>query len=547
MLRGLVMGKAISSRIRSGAPRLLLMSFRLFYAVVILMELCIIDQADVMAQNFAAENYYTAQRDAARLQLTLARMHEMNERRIAEQGERFLENVEPAGTPLHFAMQEYVLATSWIQWPILNVTPLAPPWETLKEPETGARPCSLTVRQELGNGVKLADALCRDPIVLGPVRFIAPDFYLPEGLDRQYRFWFIVYALMSAQNFAIHSRSHPGVIFEIVDTRATALPGSNSPGAEGARTISARVAYYTDLLHKMQALANGHKAFTQPDMKRIAQMMSHVSQKNKFATAANELRVQRGQREFLQRGLSDASLYMPWIEKEFISAGVPMELAALAFVESSFNIDAVSKVGASGVFQIMPYVGRGYDMVVKTEIDERNDPVKSARVAAQILKDYYERTGAWPLAVTAYNHGITSLLTAMNKLQTHDLGDIIKGYEKASFGFASKNYYTCFLAMLAVLHDRDLYFPYIESAYPVSFATVTLPQPAKVSELMAAYHFDREQLIFLNPDISVAFIDENGTLPANYQLKVPPHRLLQLVMKSSGEEKRAALNANPMQ
>ena len=511
--------------------------FRLGYGMVIMLLLCFLDQEENLAGQYAYQQYYMTTREIAQNRLVLAKMRAMNERKMEIQGEIVLENAVPEQNALHYAMQDYQVASQWIRWPVLeeaNATPMLQKAE--KVVATAGRPCTLVTRQEWKSGIKLTDVLCDGPIILGPVRYISEEFYLPQGLEYQYRFWFVVYALMSAQNYAIHSRVHPGVIFEIVDAEATAV-SLYSPGIEGARAIGSRVAYYTDLLHKMQTLANHRRAFTQPDMQRVEKAMNHIHEKNKYARAADEIRVQRGQREFLQKGLADAALYMPWIHKEFDAAGLPRDLANLAFVESSFNIDALSKAGASGVFQIMPYVGRGYDMLVNEAIDERNDPVKSARAAAQILKDYYDRTGSWPLAVTAYNHGITSMLSAMKKLDTSDLGTIVANYEKASFGFASKNYYTCFLAMLAVVHDRDIYFPDVDSSYPINFETVTLTRQTTIDELLDTYKFDREHLLFLNPDINVDFLAKHDALPANYEIKVPPHRLLQLVMKNSQEEK----------
>ena len=521
--------------------RLAVMLFRLFYAMIIMLMLCFLDQEEKLVGSYLNENYELTTREIQQHRMVALRLREMNDRKIALAGESVLDRAIPGPHQLNSAMQDYQIPSLGIQWTNQTATTSMESPAVEKIATGPGHTCAFETRETLSNGIELADVVCNSPIILGPTRYISEGFYLPPELEHQYRFWYIVYSLMSANNYAIHSRVHPGVIFEVVNAQATAV-SLNSPGIEGARAISSRVGYYTELLHKMQTMANHKVRFSRPEMQRIALAMSHIKAMDKYSRAADELRVQRGQREFLQKGLADSSMYMHWINKEFAEAGVPADLANLAFVESSFNINAVSKAGASGVFQIMPYVGRGYDMLVNESIDERNDPVKSARVAAHILSDYYARTGSWPLAVTAYNHGITSMLSAMKKLDTNSLVTIIDNYDKASFGFASKNYYTCFLAMLSVVKEQAVHFPDLQPTTPIGFETVTLTQKTDVSELLNFYGFDQEHLLFLNPDINQASLERGGFLPEKYELKVPQHRLLQLVMKGDEKQHSETLN-----
>ena len=110
----------------------------------------------------------------------------------------------------------------------------------------------------------------------------------------------------------------------------------------------------------------------------------------------------------MRRGLTRSSPYVDKIKEIFRSNGMPEDLAYLPHVESSFNPKAYSKAGAAGIWQFTRSTGKKF-MKVGRGIDERRDPIRSSKAAAQLLEQNYKILRSWPLAITAYNHGIAGL------------------------------------------------------------------------------------------------------------------------------------------
>ena len=120
--------------------------------------------------------------------------------------------------------------------------------------------------------------------------------------------------------------------------------------------------------------------------------------------AMDRVRVQRGVKERLVLGLEHSRRYLEQMQRIFEERGLPIELAYLPLIESSFQIDAYSHAGAVGIWQFMRSTGRRF-LHVTSRVDERKDPLESTRAAASLLEKNYDLFGSWPLAITAYNHG----------------------------------------------------------------------------------------------------------------------------------------------
>jgi membrane-bound lytic murein transglycosylase D len=160
-------------------------------------------------------------------------------------------------------------------------------------------------------------------------------------------------------------------------------------------------------------------------------------------------------------------------------------------------------------------------MRVDHVVDERNDPFASSRAAAQLMAYNYSITGNWPMAITAYNHGLAGVRRAMRKYGDTAYVEILRHYNGRTFGFASRNFYVAFLAAKEVDQNPERYFPDLVFERPTEYATLRLPAFVAADGLVQATGKTKRQLAAYNPGLQPTIWTGVKHLPKGYELRMP--------------------------
>jgi membrane-bound lytic murein transglycosylase D len=166
-------------------------------------------------------------------------------------------------------------------------------------------------------------------------------------------------------------------------------------------------------------------------------------------------------------------------------------------------------------------------MRVDHVVDERNDPFAATRAAGRLMAYNYSITGNWPMAITAYNHGLGGVQRAMRQFSDTAYVDILRKYKGRTFGFASRNFYVAFLAAKEVDQNVEKYFPGLVPETPTDYSVANLSSYVSVSGLTKAMGVSPTRLAEYNPALQATVWQESKYLPKGYALRYPTARLQQ--------------------
>ena len=229
--------------------------------------------------------------------------------------------------------------------------------------------------------------------------------------------------------------------------------------------------------------------------------------------------------------LGAQNFYMPIFEEALESYGLPLELKYLPVIESALNPNAVSRVGATGLWQFMITTGKKYGLEVNSLVDERRDPVRASYAAAHYLRDLYKIFGDWNLVIAAYNCGPDNINKAIHRANgAKDYWEIYPYLPKETRGYVPAfiaanyimNYYcdhnicpmttTLPVKTDTVMVDRDVHFEQISKVLNIPLDLIANLNPQYRRNIVNGSN--KPSAIRLPESKTIAFIDNQDSIYA---------------------------------
>ncbi len=357
--------------------------------------------------------------------------------------------------------------------------------------------------------------------VVGPFPITLPSnqFPLQDELRTNIDFWKKIFTEYTSDQVVIHDAWYLNVVYEVIDLRDPKF----RPQKNRWKIVKSVRKKYKELLGNMSEKWENPQDMTSEEL-RIYCLFEDITELPRFKKqdAGGRVRGQMGQTDSFKTGFIRSGRYLEAMKEIITMYNVPEELVYLPMIESTFNPFSVSYAGATGMWQFMQETGIHYGLTINSLVDERRDPVRSTLAAARMLAHNYEVLKSWPLAITAYNHGLQGMVNAARAVESDNLVDIINKYEGRNFGFASRNFYVEFLAVRDISGYYKKYYGEIKFDKPLILARIKLPDYISAETLEQYCQIKPSEIRELNPGFHESVFQPGGFIPKDYHINVLP-------------------------
>jgi len=359
--------------------------------------------------------------------------------------------------------------------------------------------------------ILLLSAVLPVAVSFSVVRAESEHFPVPAVIKPNVAFWTKIYTEYPSDQGVLHDSRRLDIIYGVIELVDPDRHGGRKTNR--ARIKKAKKKYKAILAKLMRG-----ETPVGPIEQRVAGLFGPETKPPEFRAAMRNIRCQTGQKDRFRDGVNRSGAYIDEIKRIFRNIGLPADLAYLPHVESSFNPKAYSKFGAAGMWQFTRTTGRYY-MKVDYTIDERRDPIISSHAAAKLLRFNYRKLQSWPMALTAYNHGVAGMLRARRKKGSYER--IFSEYRSRIFKFASRNFYSEFLAAREAARNYRQYFGDLTLDKPVESREILLKGYVSLPQMARQLDLDIAALRALNPALRPPVFRDQKYVPKGYRLKLP--------------------------
>lgn len=204
-------------------------------------------------------------------------------------------------------------------------------------------------------------------------------------------------------------------------------------------------------------------------------------------------------RERFSIWLERSARYMEIMKEILREKELPEELVFLPIIESGFNLNAYSRAKAVGPWQFIAATGKRYGLVIDWWRDERKDPVKSTRAAADYLKDLYKMFGSWNLALAAYNAGEGRIQKALKRSDADDYWELLNTKQIKS---ETKEYVPRYIAASMIASTPEEYgFHNLDYHEPLEYDEISVPSPLDIEVIAKCAECTVKEIRELNPEL----------------------------------------------
>lgn len=225
-------------------------------------------------------------------------------------------------------------------------------------------------------------------------------------------------------------------------------------------------------------------------------------------------------RKYFTDGLLRSGRYRDMVTQIFQAEELPLDLMYLAQVESLFKPNALSRAYARGMWQFTRGTAIRYGLKVNRYVDERMDPEKSTRAAAQYLKELYGMFDDWHLVLAAYNVGEAKVQKLLDKYGQKDFWELSSlKIRRGGLPKETKNHVPLILSSVILAHNPDKYGLPVELEPPLQYETVKLPKRVSLNSVAKTLGTEVEVLKRLNPALKTSYTPANDP---EFELRIPP-------------------------